>query len=106
MGRTDPLGRKHRQWSKAVPRSPATSPHLRFGAGVVAGECHVGYWDKNLDISQKYENPIENGIPAVVVLAPDGEIIATTKDGSLANARTAAAQDILAHLKMWLTQKP
>jgi hypothetical protein len=31
MGRTDPLGRKHRHWSKAVPRSPTAS---------AVGECH------------------------------------------------------------------
>lgn len=66
----------------------------------------VGYWDKNLDISEKYENPIENGIPAVVVLAPNGEMIATTKDGALANARTATAREILTYLQTWASQKP
>ena len=32
MGWTDPLGQKHRQWSKAAPRSPAA---------LAAGECHL-----------------------------------------------------------------
>ena len=35
------MGRNVAQESERVPRSPATSPHLRFGAGVVAGECHL-----------------------------------------------------------------
>ncbi|HLO15374.1 MAG TPA: thioredoxin family protein [Anaerolineales bacterium] len=83
---------------------PSVKPLLEENFHIVS--IDVGYWDKNLDISQKYENPIENGIPAVVVLAPNGEIIASTKDGALANARTATAQDILALLNKWLTQKP
>ncbi len=82
----------------------AVKPFLEENFRVVS--IDVGYWDKNLDISEKYGNPIENGIPAVVVLAPNGEIIATTKDGSLANARTATAQDILTYLQTWLAQKP
>ena len=61
----------------------------------------VGNWDKNLDVVQKYGNPIKKGIPAVVVLTPGGEILATTDDGALANARTASAADIMGFLKIW-----
>jgi len=65
----------------------------------------VGYWDKNLDVVQKYGNPIKKGIPAVVILAPNGNILATTDDGALANARTASAADILGYLKAWAAKK-
>jgi thioredoxin 1 len=47
----------------------------------------VGNFDKNLDLAQRYGNPIEKGIPAVVVLSADGEISYSTKGGELANAR-------------------
>jgi hypothetical protein len=40
MGRTDPLEHKHRQWSRAAPRSPATFPEGHRD-GVAAGECHT-----------------------------------------------------------------
>jgi thiol-disulfide isomerase/thioredoxin len=83
---------------------PAVKPFLVENYHVV--RIDIGMGDKNLDVSQKYGNPIEKGIPAVVVLTPNGEIIATTKDGSLANARTATAQEILGLLKTWLAQKP
>jgi thiol:disulfide interchange protein len=83
---------------------PAVKPFLAENYHVV--RIDIGMGDKNLDVSQKYGNPIEKGIPAVVVLTPNGEIIATTKDGSLANARTATAQEILGLLKTWLAQKP
>ena len=83
---------------------PAVKPFLTENYHVV--RIDVGQWDKNLDISQKYGNPIDKGIPAVVVLAPNGEIIASTEDGALANARTATAQEILEFLKAWLAKKP
>jgi len=51
----------------------------------------VGNWDRNLDVSQTYGDPIENGIPAVVILAGSGDVIASTKNGALADARTATA---------------
>ncbi len=79
-------------------------PYLQANFYVV--KIDVGNWDKNLDISQRYGKPIENGIPAVVVLSPKGDIIATTKNGALANARTATEQEILGYLKMWVAEKP
>ena len=82
---------------------PAVKPFLTENYHVV--RIDVGQWDKNLDISQKYGSPIDKGIPAVVVLAPNGEIIASTEDGALANARTATAQEILEFLKAWLAKK-
>jgi thioredoxin 1 len=64
----------------------------------------VGKWDHNLDISQAYGDPIKMGIPAVVVLRPDGTTVASTGGGELANARTASRDDILTLLKQWAAQ--
>jgi hypothetical protein len=66
----------------------------------------VGNWDRNLDVSQRYGGPIENGIPAIVILAGSGDVIASTKNGVLAEARTATAREVLAYLKTWVSQKP
>lgn len=83
---------------------PTVKPFLDENFHVV--RIDIGFGDKNLDVAGQYGNPIANGIPAVVVLAPNGEIIASTKDGSLANARTATAQDILTYLQTWRALKP
>jgi thioredoxin 1 len=83
---------------------PAVKPYLEENFHVV--RIDIGFGDKNLDIAQQYGNPIAKGIPAVVVLAPNGEIIASTQDGSLANARTATARDILTYLQKWRALKP
>jgi protein disulfide-isomerase len=66
----------------------------------------VGNWDRNLDLSQRYGSPIEGGIPALVILAGSGEVVATTKNGALADARTATALEVLDYLKRWAALKP
>ena len=66
----------------------------------------VGNWDRNLDVSQQYGTPIDNGIPAVVILAGTGDVIASTTNGALADARTASAREVLGFLKGWVAQKP
>lgn len=47
----------------------------------------VGNFNKNLDIAQRYGNPIKSGIPAVVVLTADEHVLYSTRGGELANAR-------------------
>ncbi|MFI4867793.1 MAG: thioredoxin family protein [Steroidobacterales bacterium] len=47
----------------------------------------VGNFNKNLDLAHQYGNPIRMGIPAVVVLSPDNNIVYSSKGGELANAR-------------------
>src|SRR5256884_6587611 len=66
----------------------------------------VGNWDRNLDVSQRYGSPIDGGIPALVILAGSGEVVASTKNGALADARTATAREVLDYLKGWAARKP
>jgi protein disulfide-isomerase len=47
----------------------------------------VGRFDKNLDLADRYGNPIKMGIPALVVLSADDRIVYSSKGGELANAR-------------------
>lgn len=47
----------------------------------------VGNFDRNLDIVTTYDNPIKKGIPAAVLLAPDGKVLYATRAGELASAR-------------------
>jgi len=47
----------------------------------------VGNFDKNLDVSNQYGNPIKGGIPAVVILSSANQILYSSRAGELANAR-------------------
>ena len=41
----------------------------------------VGNFDKNLELDARYGHPIKNGIPAVVVVDADNQVIYSTKGG-------------------------
>ena len=50
-------------------------------------KINVGNFDKNIDIANTYGNPTQKGIPAAVVLSPDGQVLYATRAGELAGAR-------------------
>lgn len=50
-------------------------------------KVNVGNFDKNLDITKVYGNPIQGGIPGAVILNRDNDIIYTFKPGQLAQIR-------------------
>ena len=61
-------------------------------AGLVAKSFQVvnvdvGEFDRNLDVSEAFGNPIKGGIPAAVFVAENGNVLYSTKAGELANAR-------------------
>ena len=59
----------------------------------------IGEWDKNLEISERYGNPISEGIPSLVVLDSKGKMQFATLAGELATARTMSGDDLIAWLK-------
>ena len=50
-------------------------------------KVNVGRFDRNVDIAQSYGVPLKNGIPAVVVLSPNNQVLYVTREGELADAR-------------------
>ncbi len=68
-------------------------------AQLIDGKFHVvkidvGNFDKNLTLAEHYGNPIKKGIPAVVELGADDQVIYSTKGGELADARQMGDQGI------------
>lgn len=61
----------------------------------------VGRFDRNLDVAGRYVDLETSGIPALVVLKPDGTVRTTTGDGSFANAHTMKADQVAAFLSRW-----
>lgn len=54
----------------------------------------VGNFDRNQLLALSYGNPIQNGIPAAVVLSPDNQVLYTTRAGELAGARHVSENGI------------
>jgi len=61
----------------------------------------VGEWNRNLDIVEEYGNPISEGIPALVLLNSENEVIFATLAGELASARSMSKNDLI----VWLQTK-
>lgn len=61
----------------------------------------IGEMNKNLDVAQKYGVPIEKGVPALAVLAPDGTLLYSQQHGEFESARSMDPDDLLAFLKKW-----
>lgn len=58
----------------------------------------VGRFDKNLEISDSFGSPIENGIPALVVLEPNGRVLTSTKGGEFSSASKMTKEQVLEYL--------
>ena len=59
----------------------------------VMAKIDVGNWDKNPGVVDDWGNPIAEGIPAVVVATPDGEILFATRRGQISTARNMGQQE-------------
>ena len=70
-----------------------TSQHLIDSKFEVV-KIDVGNFDKNLDLAQRYGNPIAKGIPAAVVVGHANQVVYSTRNGELANARQMSEQGI------------
>ena len=76
-------------------------------AGRVAKESYVlvhvdiGEGDKNTDLVSKYKIPLEKGVPALVVLKSDGEMVYWSGYGEFEAARAMLKKNLVAFLNHW-----
>ena|SRR5208283_101930 len=84
--------------------SPDIAPTLQKYFIVV--HVDIGQGDKNLDLAQKYEVPLDRGIPAIAVLDSAGKLLFSQKKGEFEAARSLPAADILAFLNKWKPAAP
>jgi len=61
----------------------------------------IGRGEKNQDLARQYQVPLEKGIPALAVLASDGKLLVSQKNGEFENARALAPEDLLQFLNKW-----
>ncbi|HEY1848170.1 MAG TPA: thioredoxin family protein [Opitutaceae bacterium] len=56
---------------------------------------------RNADVVERYGNPVQHGIPVLVVLDPDGRQLTTKDTGELENGEGHSPGKILAFLAEW-----
>ncbi len=70
--------------SKAM-KTGSSAPLLAHDFQIV--KVNVGRFDKNVDIAESYGVPLKKGIPAVVILSNQNQVLYATRDGEVADAR-------------------
>jgi len=78
---------------------PEVQPIL--DAHYIVVHVDVGEFDKNLDLVEKYELPLKKGVPALAVVAPDGKLVFSQRNGEFESARSLAPEDVIAFLEKW-----
>lgn len=80
-------------------RSPEVQPILSTKYHVVS--IDVGAFDHNLDVAAPYVDLRRSGIPALVVLGPDGRVRTASNDGGFSDARTLDVAQLASYLTRW-----
>lgn len=65
-----------------------------IGDRFVFVKIDVGNWDRNPDVVDEWGNPIAEGIPALVVASPAGEILFTTRRGQVSSASRMSRDEL------------
>ena len=73
-------------------KSGTSAPLIRKSFNVV--KVDVGRFNKHTDVAESFGVPLKKGIPAVVVLSPEGNVLYATRGGELADARNMGEQGI------------
>ncbi len=76
-------------------KRPAMAPMVARNFVQVV-KIDVGRYDHNMDVAARYGVPLKKGIPAVVVLSPNGKVSYATQAGELADARSMGDDGIRA----------
>ena len=66
----------------------------------------VGQGDKNQDLMNEYQVPMQRGIPAIAILESDGKLIYSQKNGEWERTRALGPEDLLELLNKWKPHRP
>jgi len=80
--------------------------HSKQIAPLVVANYHVvhiniGNYDVNMDLGQKYDVPLEKGVPAVAVLDSKGNLLTSQQHGEFESAVKIGPGDITQFLQRW-----
>jgi thioredoxin 1 len=62
---------------------------------------NIGRYDANQDIADRYGIPLKRGVPALVVLSPDGKVLLAQTHGEFESMRSLQSTDLTKFLNDW-----
>jgi thioredoxin 1 len=61
----------------------------------------IGEYNKNLNIAERYQVPLNKGVPALAVLDSNGKLLFSQTHGEFENTHRLGPEDIIAFLNQW-----
>ena len=83
---------------------PQNRPLLE--ANFVLVHINVGTMDANLDIAQRYDVPLDRGVPALAVLTEKGGLLYSQKNGQFEAMRRMESSSVTQFLVQWKPVRP
>jgi thioredoxin 1 len=75
-------------------------------ANFVLVHVNVGHMDENKDIADRYQIPLDKGVPALAVLNEQGKLLYSQKGGEFEAMRRMQASAVTSFLVQWKPVKP
>jgi thioredoxin 1 len=79
--------------------NPENRPILE--SNFVLVHVNIGHMDENVDIAQRYNIPLQKGVPAVAVLADNGKLLYSQKGGEFEAMRRMEPSAVTRFLVQW-----
>lgn len=64
-------------------------------------DVNIGRYDANQDIADRYGIPLKRGVPALVVLSPEGKVLLAQTHGEFESMRSLQSSDLTKFLNEW-----
>jgi thioredoxin 1 len=64
-------------------------------------DVNIGRYDVNQDIAQRYGIPLQRGVPALVILSPEGKVLLAQTHGEFESMRHLESSDLTKFLNDW-----
>lgn len=68
-------------------------------------DIDIGHMDKNVDVAEKYDVPLQRGVPALAVLDSHGRLLYSQKNGEFESMRRMDPQSVTEFLNQWKDTK-
>ncbi len=84
-------------------RSAKVAPLVEANYHVL--HINIGDHDANADLAERFQVPLEKGIPGLAVLDADGRVVTSSKNGEFESAARIGMKDVTGFLERWKPAK-
>jgi thiol:disulfide interchange protein len=84
--------------------NPENLPILE--SNFVLVHINIGHYDANQDIADRYQVPLQKGVPALAVLSDHGKLLYSQRTGEFESMRRMESSSVTSFLVQWKPVKP